>query len=346
MNSNPFISIIVPVYNSEMYLQQCIESIINQSETDYELLLIDDGSTDRSGKLCDKYSNNNDKVKVVHTKNRGVSSARNLGLRMARGDWIFFLDSDDVMENDILKEIRNYIVNNIDVDMVLGSYSYNYEDNNVSPVVNQDALKQGIEAVREYGLWNLKILMGSYFVSKAVIIKYSLLFIENTLYGEDVEFINYCLINSNKVGVTSQNFFYYNVHNGSAISKVNFRRFDCVEAKKRILNYINDRYPESTDLKKLYINRLLPEAIIDTTYLLSRHGVNIVKILRYLYKNSYINILQNSLNSSNQFDPVRLNVSKFLNHPILTWLECLLQYRYYLLRSRLALLKRRIVDRK
>ena len=91
----PLISVIVPVYNTEKYLHRCIDSILNQTFTDFELLLINDGSTDSSSAICDEYAEKDCRVRVFHKPNGGVSSARNLGLEKAQGEWITFCDSDD-----------------------------------------------------------------------------------------------------------------------------------------------------------------------------------------------------------------------------------------------------------
>lgn len=93
--SSPKISVIVPVYNAERWLHRCIDSILAQTFTDYELLLIDDGSTDASGAICDEYAQRDTRIRVFHKPNGGVSSARNLGLDNAQGEWISFVDSDD-----------------------------------------------------------------------------------------------------------------------------------------------------------------------------------------------------------------------------------------------------------
>lgn len=99
---NPTFSVIVPVYNVEKYLQECINSILSQSITDFELLLIDDGSSDKSGIICDEYASKDKRIKVFHKENGGVSSARNMGLDYARGKWISFIDSDDTVTPDYL----------------------------------------------------------------------------------------------------------------------------------------------------------------------------------------------------------------------------------------------------
>jgi glycosyltransferase involved in cell wall biosynthesis len=90
----PTISVIVPVYNVEQYLCKCLDSILNQIFTDFELLLIDDGSPDKSGQICDEYAHKDSRIRVFHKENGGVSSARNLGLDNANGKWVTFIDSD------------------------------------------------------------------------------------------------------------------------------------------------------------------------------------------------------------------------------------------------------------
>ena len=95
MNNNPQISIIVPVSNVEQYLSRCIDSILNPSCADSELLLIDDESKDKSGAICDEYADKDDRIRVFHKENGGVSSARNVGLENARGEWLSFIDGDD-----------------------------------------------------------------------------------------------------------------------------------------------------------------------------------------------------------------------------------------------------------
>jgi glycosyltransferase involved in cell wall biosynthesis len=114
MNSSPGISIIVPVYNAETTLQKCIDSIINQKYKDYELILVDDGSTDNSKSICDSYAQKDDRILVIHQENKGVSAARNAGLDIAKGHWISFVDSDDYIEPNFYQCDFND-----DVDLIL-----------------------------------------------------------------------------------------------------------------------------------------------------------------------------------------------------------------------------------
>ena len=94
------ISVIIPIYNVELYLNKCIESVLNQTYTNLEVILVNDGSTDRSGEICDSYCKIDKRVKVIHQKNGGPALARNRGLRIAKGEYIGFIDSDDYMAED------------------------------------------------------------------------------------------------------------------------------------------------------------------------------------------------------------------------------------------------------
>ena len=101
------VSVITPVYNTEKYLDECIGSILSQSMTDFELLLIDDGSTDGSGAICDRYAEKDKRIRVFHIPNGGVSAARNLGLDNARGEFVVFVDSDDRVTPDHLQQLAD-----------------------------------------------------------------------------------------------------------------------------------------------------------------------------------------------------------------------------------------------
>lgn len=121
----PKISVIVPVYNTEQYLHRCIDSILAQTFTDFELLLIDDGSKDSSGKICDEYAAKDSRVRVFHKENGGVSSARNLGLDNAQGDWITFVDSDDYLIDQ--SGLNLLTRTDIEADLIVYSFLWNNE---------------------------------------------------------------------------------------------------------------------------------------------------------------------------------------------------------------------------
>ncbi len=114
---NPYISIIVPVYKVEKYIRECIESIVCQ-KGDWELILVDDGSPDGCPAICDEYAEKDERVQVIHKKNGGVSTARNAGLNVARGEWIWFVDGDDFIKSDSISIILSYINQYVDCDLI------------------------------------------------------------------------------------------------------------------------------------------------------------------------------------------------------------------------------------
>lgn len=139
--ASSLISIIIPVYNTEKYLDRCIQSVLAQTYTNWELLLIDDGSTDSSWAICDKYAEQDSRIKVFHKENGGVSSARNLGLDNAKGEWISFIDSDDWVANQYLEILHQ----NGLYDFVTGYWSILNCDSFCSkPFYNQEFRKDGI----------------------------------------------------------------------------------------------------------------------------------------------------------------------------------------------------------
>lgn len=337
----PLISIIVPVYNVEKYLSRCINSILGQSFTDYELILIDDGSTDKSGNICDEFAKKDQRIQVRHFKNNGVSSARNTGIKISKGEWLFFLDSDDTLEPESLNSINSQLNKYKNIDMLVGSFRY-INNNQIVNAYNANSYQDGIDVMHEYGLWNIKICMGSFVVKKEQVENNHIIFNTETKYGEDVEFINYCLLNSYKVKVTSQCLFNYTIHNNSAISKVGFDRYDCYKARKRILKYVQKNFPNNKELETLYSFNLLPEAIIDTTYLLCRNRINIFKIIKFLNNNKYYDVINHAKDNDNTPLELSRKINKFISRPILTWFECIILTYYYSLRGNLGLLKKRL----
>lgn len=126
------ISIIVPVYNVEQYLDKCIESLLKQTYKYIEIILVDDGSTDNSGSICDEYARKSSNIHVIHTENRGLSAARNSGLRIAKGVYIGFVDSDDWVESDTYMVLwKNLIMHNADISCIAMKYEYVDDADNV-----------------------------------------------------------------------------------------------------------------------------------------------------------------------------------------------------------------------
>lgn len=111
----PVISIVIPVFNTEQYLNRCIESISNQTFSNIEIILVNDGSTDNSGRICDEWGEKDNRIRIYHQKNKGVTAARKHGVKMAVGDWIKFVDSDDYLPQNALLTLYSYVKKEIDI---------------------------------------------------------------------------------------------------------------------------------------------------------------------------------------------------------------------------------------
>ena len=188
------ISIIIPIYNTCRYLPNCIESVLNQSFSDFELLLVDDGSTDGSDMVCDEYAEKDGRIQVFHKENGGVSSARNLGLDYARGEWVLFIDSDDLLPSNALGLLMTKV--DRDVDMVYGAIRKFDEVNETLETIAVDlekklsveeALDAFIVPKQRHGDWQRYLFNRIYRLS--IIKEFGVRFITDIHYKEDGLFV-------------------------------------------------------------------------------------------------------------------------------------------------------------
>lgn len=217
------VSIIVPVYNVEKYLEECIESMLNQTYTNIEIILVDDGSTDSSGKICDKYKIIDNRVKVIHKKNEGVSSARNTALDMIDGEYLCFVDSDDYVDKDfILKLVENLNDN----DMTICGYIEKYLDkeekiditNQIQILTNVDIMNQVI------GLSNIKGYLWNKLFKTEIIKNNKISFSNNICLCEDMYFVIQYLKYCNCVAIIPENLYYYRMRASSAVWSKNIEK--------------------------------------------------------------------------------------------------------------------------
>jgi glycosyltransferase involved in cell wall biosynthesis len=156
---SPVISIITPVYNVERQLEKCLNSILCQTFSDFELILINDGSSDKSGEICDLYKEKDKRIQVIHQQNKGSSEARNRGLSLAKGTYLGFIDSDDWVEPDYLQNMLDCIVTN-QADMVISAYYFDNNNNsrfleNKPSTLDKEAILNGFYSNQLHaGLWN------------------------------------------------------------------------------------------------------------------------------------------------------------------------------------------------
>lgn len=220
-NQVPLVSIIVPVYNAEKYLNRCIDSILSQTMTDFELLLIDDGSKDESGCICDEYAEKDARVRVFHKPNGGVSSARNLGLDNAKGKWITFVDADDRCSCNYLEHLLSKVDD--DTDLII-SYAVicdsTGEKAEVYPEYRVNATNIERLFVDSDMHWHTSPWAKLYRAS--IIYENSLRFNEMMHIGEDADFLFSFMLITDKIYVSSDTDYYYTCDvSGSLTKRIN-----------------------------------------------------------------------------------------------------------------------------
>ena len=255
---NPTVSIIVPVFNAEKYINRCIDSILCQEYTDFELILADDGSTDASGEICDSYAAGDSRVKVFHKPNTGVSDTRNFALKQARGTYLQFVDSDDWITPDATKLFVRAAIEN-QCDMVIADF-YRVVGKRVSPkgdideegLLSRDAFASHMmtnPAAFYYGvLWN-KLFR------REIVEKYQLHMDENLSWCEDFLFNLEYILHAETFYVLQTPVYYYVKTEGSLVSQgMSFSK--TFKMKLMIFNYYNNFYKHILDEKEYEKNRL------------------------------------------------------------------------------------------
>ena len=212
------VSIIVPIYNVEQYIEKCIESIIGQTLSEIEIILVDDGSSDRSGYLCDQYAKRDSRIKVIHKKNAGLVAARKTGLEYAGGEYIGYVDGDDFVEKDLFQKMYACMKNN-DADMLAVGFTrdHGHEKEKVSNEVNSGIF----QGKRRFDIYNKMVYSGEYFKPGIIPSVWSKLFKKELLLnaqtkvsdlirmGEDVACTYPALLNANKIVVDNEIYGYH-----------------------------------------------------------------------------------------------------------------------------------------
>lgn len=233
-----FFSVIVPVYNVEEYLEICIESVLNQTFSDFELILVDDGSPDRCPEICDAYKEKDSRIKVVHKQNNGLAAARKTGIGYAEGEYVFNLDSDDLIENDTLERAYNIIK---DTACEIVSFSYRWVENGRTVNITNDCLDEGLydeEGIKKYIY--PKLLMDknmnhvSYYLSgkalkRELLLPHQLGVDEKISLGEDLCCVVPCYLNAKSVYISKKTAYLYTVRYNSLSKKFNTKQIHLIE---------------------------------------------------------------------------------------------------------------------
>lgn len=236
------ISIIVPVYNVEKYLENCIESILNQTFKDFELILVDDGSTDNSGKICDIYEKKDSRIKVIHKNNEGLSSARNTGLDIACGKYVGFVDSDDSIHPKMYEVLYNLIEKyKSDISCCNYKYTYdisnqNHEELNLNEVIEMSNI-EAIEKLYDKDLGVRLVVAWNKLYNKRLFdnIRYKV----GRLH-EDEFMAHRILYNCKKITYVDNELYYYLQREGSIMSQISYKRkVDTLLSKSDRMRFCN-----------------------------------------------------------------------------------------------------------
>ena len=223
-------SVIIPVYNVEKYINRCLKSILSQHYNDLEIIVIDNGSTDRSGSICDIYANEDANISVYHIENHGVGSARNFGLSKARGEFIYFVDSDDYLVGNLFAEFEDKLTP--DLDLLVFSYYNSFEQE----MTEKNRTKKILPYNGSYDKYDFSKIFKDLFLSDMLYTVWNKLYrreflIENNIsfekyeLGEDVRFNLNAYRNVNKVYLSQDSYYVYVIgRKGSAMSSYNPKR--------------------------------------------------------------------------------------------------------------------------
>lgn len=269
----PVLSIIIPVYNAEKYISSCIDSIRNQTFSDFELILVDDGSTDSCGMICDDYRKLDSRIKVIHQSNSGVSSARNRGIEEARGQFVAMVDSDDTLDKDMYSILINTAISN-DVDLVICGIeevcgdkvivrSYNLPDNQV---LNENDIINRVLA-SDFTSENIINSICNKLYKRELIESQYLQF-PSRVRGEDWLFnINYLKVAKSAIYIDKP-LYHYQRHDDSAMSKFLPNQFDLWLENREVRQELLYKYKLNVDLKTY--NRIWIEKVFN--YLLAKNN--------------------------------------------------------------------------
>ncbi len=265
---NEIISIIVPCYNVEKYIERCVTSLVNQTYINIEIILVDDGSTDSTSELCESYKRDDSRIKVIHKKNGGLSDARNAGMKVATGNYFFFLDSDDFISTDTIKFLYK---NLLDKDADISTCAHiNYFENKSTK--NRTYDNKNFVYETEDALKNL--LYEKNITTSAWGKLYKRNLFDNIEYPkgkicEDLPTTYLLFAKSKRVSINSIPMYYYLIRKDSIIhSKFNKKRLDALDFAEEETKFIKEKFPNIINaaisrefMEAVYISTTIPCSI-------------------------------------------------------------------------------------
>ena len=253
------ISVIIPVYNSSTNLRKCLDSVVNQTLKDIEIIVINDGSTDDSKNIIEEYTVKYKNIIFIDQENKGIGKTRNIGIKKATGEYITFVDSDDYIKENMLEEYYKYAKKH-NFDLVIGSYIKKI--NNKEIIFENNKFKTGnvkttpqILYLIEYGPW-------AKLYKREMLINNNIYFDEKRKY-EDMPFVSKALLKSKLIGQITEPYYYYIIHNNSETTTMDKRVFDILDILKEIKDYYKREYYLRDELDYVMIDKI-------TTYMLQQ----------------------------------------------------------------------------
>ena len=236
------VSVIVPIYNVENFLERCIDSIVNQTYKNIEVILVNDGSTDKSGEMCKSYEKKYKNIRVIHKKNEGVSKARNIGLKNANGKYILFVDGDDTLQLDMIQKLISIMKKN-KAQIAQCAYKTIYEDGKFMPKSNSEKLyiySTKDEILNNFFEKKITISVWNKIFEKSVID--NICFNENVSHYEDKLFVYYVLLKCNKfIDVNYLGYNYYKRKNSASYSTFKYSYLEIKDVDKMILKDVETK---------------------------------------------------------------------------------------------------------
>lgn len=287
---NPRISIIVPVYKVESYLNKCIDSILNQTFEDFELILVNDGSPDKCGEICEDYAKKDSRIRVFHKENGGQATARNFGIDVARGEYIGFVDSDDYIEPEMYEVLYNMCIND-NCDMVNCS-SKIYFNNKIKVNGNGEKVihskKEAMRVVIEGLLYDE--CLWSKLIKKSVL--KDLRMPVGIIY-EDTAFVYKIVDKCERIGYMGVPMYNYIKREDSTMDRaVKEIRTDAILVYKEMYEFVKNKYPDIADIVRLKLSNTCI-SIMNTIIKQDEFNIYINKyreVSKVLNKNFYNNI--------------------------------------------------------
>jgi len=246
------ISVVIPVYKVEKYIENCIQSIIKQKSRNFEVIIVDDGTPDKSAEIAEKLllRETNIPYSVIHTVNRGVSAARNIGIINAHGEYIIMVDADDILSPLFLTEYNKMIENHGESDIYSSGFSVVKEGNNIQFLLNHDEEQISLtssDAQVKFINRQIKFLLPTFLIRKKFLDKYQIKFDENVSYSEDVQFIWRCLAYNSKPiihsAIKNYNYIFHanSTMTSSDLKKINTGFMGALKVEKEVKELLTEK---------------------------------------------------------------------------------------------------------